>query len=89
MRQPGTSSTWGLLISSLQVGAGLVILIGGHLIMACQLWFWGDEKSGLSIVAEATGLPDWILWLVTLAALAMDVWIAMSARRQKKKTRRR
>jgi len=89
MRQPGTSSTWGLLISSLQVGTGIVILIGGHLIMVCQLWFWGDKKSGISVVAETTGLPIQALWFLVLAALAMDVWITISARRRKKEIRRR
>jgi len=87
-RQPGTSSIWSLLISGLQIGSALSILIGGHGVLIYQLWFMGGKRSGIEILAEITGLPSWSLQVCLLLALGMDVWIAYHIRKQRLEARR-
>jgi len=82
-RQPGTASPLSLLFTLIKVGFGLTILIGGHLIVLYQFWFWLQAKSGIELIAKDTGLPVWSLGLCVLAALTLDIWIAYSSRKQK------
>jgi len=88
-RQPGTASWSGLLLTLTEVCFGLTVLVGGHLILFFQFWFWLQERSGVGVIAEKTSLPVWLLWLCVVAALFMDIWILNNKRQQKKALQKR
>jgi len=88
-KQPGTTSRFSLIVSSVWIGLGLVVLLGGHAVLAYSLWAWTQDESGMQTIAELFSLPLWLLWLSLLGALAMDGWIVYSIREDRKKALRR
>lgn len=88
-KQPGATSRLSLIVSSIWVGLGLVVLLGGHAVLAYSLWTWTQDESGMQTIAELFNLPPWFLWLCLLGALGMDGWIVYSIREDRKKARRR
>lgn len=88
-KQPGTTSRLALAISSIWIGLGLIILLGGHAILAYSLWAWTQDESGMEFIADLFGVPIWALWVCMLGALGMDGWVVYSIREERKKARRR
>lgn len=88
-KQPGTTSTTSLVVSAIAVGAAVVVMIGGHAILAYGAWAWFNDESGMETITELFGVPEWPLWLCMLAALAIDVWVVYSIREERRNIRRR
>ena len=88
-KQPGATSKLSLIISVIWIGLGLVVLLGGHVILAYSLWAWTQGESGMQTIAALSGQPFWLLWLCLLGAVAMDGWIAYSILQERKNIRRR
>lgn len=90
LRPPGSRSTFTLLISGFWTLLALLILIGGHLALALLIYmkFFG-QGGNMAHLAKFTGIPPGIIWLVIVAALALDIWIAVSSKHDREKKLRR
>lgn len=89
IRQPGTRSNFQLLFSSLFTVAGLLILIGGHLLIVIEGYFRYTGEGSIQSIAKYLMLPEWSLWAAMGIALAMDIWIFYHDRSARKKALKR
>jgi hypothetical protein len=90
LRPPGSRSNITLLISSLWTIVSLLLLIGGHLVLALLLYVkFIQQSGGMEHIAKFTGLEPVYLWASIGIALALDVWIAVSSKREREKKIRR
>jgi len=90
LRPPGTRSNVTLLITGFWTVLSLMVLIGGHLALALLVYLkFFQEGSGMEHLAKFTGLDPLIIWGSIAAALALDVWIAISTKRDREKKIRR
>lgn len=85
-RPPGTRSNIDLIVYATLTLLQITILIAGHALL---LWLIFGSGSGLEVPARTTGLPSWLLWLSIPVAIAMDAWIYISWRRERKKALKR
>jgi len=89
LKAPGTRSNLTLITSGISSAFMIVILVLGHLVVGLQLFAWLTDRSGMQGLSEFTMLPMWSLWLAVALALLMDIWIVISARKERlKKTQR-
>ncbi|HKJ83061.1 MAG TPA: hypothetical protein VJ961_03455 [Mariprofundaceae bacterium] len=86
MQKPGTRSNISLFITAVWTILFLTVLIGGHALLFLLLWHLGQNAGGMTALARATGLHDWLISLWIAAALVMDIWILYYMRKQGKKT---
>ncbi|MDX8389794.1 MAG: hypothetical protein R8M38_04805 [Mariprofundaceae bacterium] len=63
----------------------LVVLIGGHLIIAWLIYANMVDEPGMEAIIELTSLPKWALWIVAIAAPIADVWIWNHGRMERKR----
>ena len=89
IKQPGTTSSTALLITLSWSLVMVVILIGGHLVLAFLAYSKFTGGKGIEEVAEFTSLPIWALWLSVIAALALDGWILYHQRKDRLKALKR
>lgn len=89
MRKPGTRSNASLLTTAAWTLMALTVLIGGHVLLLILLWDSLKTHSGMAGLASYTGLHQGAIWLWIAAALGMDIWVAINARRQRKKALKR
>jgi len=91
IRQPGTASNITLLTSGVLTIIQLLFLIGGHLLLAFEIYFrfFGSGKESLKGIADLLSLPEWSLWVTIGIALLMDAWIIYHDREARKKANKR
>lgn len=89
MRKPGTRSNASLLTTAAWTLISLTVLIGGHVLLLLLLWDSFETHSGIMGLADYTGLHKGIIWLWIIAALGMDIWVSVNARKQSKKAMQR
>ncbi len=85
LRPPGSRSNIELLTYGSAMLLQLGLFIGGHAIIAYLLLHQLGIGQGMLAVTEATGLPEFAVWLLMLATLAMDGWIYHHKRLERKK----
>jgi len=84
IKQPGTASRTAFLTTMFWSLIMVVVLIGGHLVLAFLLYSDVTGGKGMEEVAEFTSLPTWSLWLSVVAAVALDGWILYHQRKDRK-----
>ena len=89
IKQPGTTSHIALLITLSWSLVMILTLIGGHLVMAFLAYSKFTGGKGMEEVATFTSLPNWVLWLAIVAALALDGWILYHQRKDRLKALKR
>jgi hypothetical protein len=89
IKQPGTTSHIALLITLSWSLVMVLILIGGHLVLAFLAYSKITGGKGIEEVAAFTSLPTWTLWLSIVAALALDGWILYHQRKDRQKALKR
>ncbi len=85
IRRPGSRSNMSLLSSGALSVFLLIILIGGHIVIAALVLssIFGD--GGLKAMSIDTDIPAWALVLIVAGAVIMDIWIVTSMRRARKR----
>ncbi|MFQ5582591.1 MAG: hypothetical protein ACE5F3_08220 [Mariprofundaceae bacterium] len=81
LRRPGSTSRIDLLTTGFWAILMLVVIIGGHVILAYLM----IGSGGMEKVVEFTGLPAWLMWVMLLGAIGLDGWIAYTIRKERKK----
>lgn len=89
LKPPGTRSNIALVFSSAITILSLLILIGGHLLIALEIYFQIHQGGSLHAIATYLMIPEWSLWLTIALALLMDGWIFYSERASRKKADKR
>ncbi len=84
IKQPGTTSSTQLITTLFWSLLMVIILIGGHLVLAFLIYSNFTGGKGIEEVAAFTSLPTWSLWLSIVAALALDGWILYHQRKDRK-----
>jgi len=88
-RKPGSRSNASLASSGAWLALGLVVLIGGHLVLAYLLVNSLFGSGGMNVVVTHIDIPHWLLGLLAAGAIVMDSWIVYSLRRAGRKAMER
>jgi len=89
IKQPGTTSTTALLTTLFWSLVMVIIMIGGHLVLAFMAYSKFTGGKGIEEVAAFTSLPTWSLWLSIVAAVAVDGWIIYHQRKERQRILKR
>ena len=90
LKPPGSRSNIDLIIFGTLTLVQVTILILGHVLIGLLLLeHFANIGKSLDEITEATGLPDWCLWLTMFATIAMDGWIVYHKRLERQKALRR
>lgn len=88
-RSYGKRSNIDMLSSSMWTLLQIVILIGGHVLIASHIWLRIQGHDASARVSELTGLPAWAQILAMLATVGLDIWTTLHSRRQRMESRKR